>query len=288
MALPTSIQTGVRGRYSGAGITVEMYPSTVRGLAVELQYATANSTASSVWASVILPPSSVSALRHTIPVPESTRLWYMKARHPAQQGYSAGSFTPTINARAKVTPHIQRPILPQMTYQGNVEMPSGADVFVSSAKRLRVGTQVTTGVVGKYLRVPYSNFEAVTTADNFVRTVAGLTPQTGGILMSAEGPVILPAGVKVTQVSGRFQRQSTDDVCSLEFRRVSSGGVGTLLATVTSTVTTGYHTITSSAMSETVSTGKMYHVFMRIENNTASFLWAQFNYETGNLTTQTY
>lgn len=119
MAYGSSMIVDLKNRFRKAGITVEIYPSTVRWLMVELQSASANSTVSSAWQSHLLGPSTGAPLRHTLALPYSTRLTYMRARHPAGQGYSAGPFTPTISARPKLTPDVARPFFMQMTYQGN-------------------------------------------------------------------------------------------------------------------------------------------------------------------------
>lgn len=108
MSFPTSGSREYLDRFRLSGITVELYPSTVQGLLVELQGATANSTASSVWVSQILGPTTGGLLRYNWPVGYSTKTYYFKARHPTQPGYSAGPFSRTISATPQNFP-LRRP-----------------------------------------------------------------------------------------------------------------------------------------------------------------------------------
>ena len=89
MPIPTSMFIPTRGRYFFTGTWLEIYPSTVTGLHVEIQSATANTTASSKWSSVILPPTSAGIWRYAVPISNSTKTFYFRARYPAQSGYSA-------------------------------------------------------------------------------------------------------------------------------------------------------------------------------------------------------
>lgn len=269
MAFPTSMNVEFRGRYKPAGITVECYPSTVRGLRVEVQAATANSTATSVWSSHILPPSSAGVLRYTVPIPESTRLYYLKARHPAGNGYSNGPFTPTISARAKLTPNVIRPFVMQMSYQGNVETPSGSDVFVSSSKTIKVGTQPTTGTVTKIHRIrwedgiPDTASQAYTNLTGFVATASTAT-------IGLQAPVILPSGVKVTKFRIRSHKTITGDEILALFAKVNSTGGNTNLSTANNSGATGWVTTTGGAVSETISTSFNYYCRISLNPGTGS------------------
>jgi len=77
----------------------------------------------------ILPPTSAAAMRFTIRGLESSRSMYIRARHPAQPGYSAGPFTAVINAKPKLAPDIQRPRLPQLTFKATLDEPGVKDLY---------------------------------------------------------------------------------------------------------------------------------------------------------------
>src|SRR5436190_13853838 len=102
MALPTSMSIATLGRHARAGVTVGIFPSTQGGL-LELQISTAAAAATSLWQSVILPPSSAGVTRYRAYFNDSTRTYYFRARHPAQPGFAASSaFTPVISCKPKM------------------------------------------------------------------------------------------------------------------------------------------------------------------------------------------
>lgn len=246
-------------RFALSGIELGLYPSTNRTLSIELQSATANSTASSMWQSVLFPPTQQVDFRYLYHAALSTRSYYFRARHPAQPGYSAGAFTPTVSARPTVLGTIQPPILPQMTYQGNVEMPSGSDVFVSSSKTVKVGTQQTTGTVTKKQRIMAAQMVAEASTMSWM-FFSGAAINSGTTLtLTGQATVTLTPGVQVTAFRFRSYRETTNDVVSATFRRVgSTGGVVNLSSGIQAT--SGFVTTTGGAVAETISTQYTYSV----------------------------
>lgn len=104
MPIPSSMEIPMKMRPRPAGTIIEVYPSTVQGLSVEIQSATASAAATSLWSSVILPPSSAGVWRYSAPIPDSTKSYYFKARYPAQPGYSAGPFTAIVSKKPGILP----------------------------------------------------------------------------------------------------------------------------------------------------------------------------------------
>lgn len=284
MALPTSLYVETLPRYKPAGVTCEVYPSTVRGLKVELQAATANSTASSVWASHIFGPSTGGPLRYTVPIAESTRLYYFRARHPAGNGYSAGPFLPVISARSKLTPDTIHPFVMQMSYQGNMEAPSGSDVFVSSAKTVKVGTQPTTGSLTKPLRVPQESARPDSSTELWEVANGYLQSGSNTIPLDAKAPVALARGVQITKLRMRSFKETTSDEVIGSLFRISSTGGRTSLSVVTQG-STGWITSEGSAIAETITTAYSYHVQVFVNPSTAKanarFLWWELDYKMG-------
>jgi len=257
MPLPTSVRIGMPNRHTQSGITLEVYPSTVAGLKVELQQATANSTASSLWTSVLLGPTSAGVLRHTAKIPDSTRTLYFRARNPGQAGYSAGPFTPVVFAKPKVQQDMQPRILPQITYQGNVEIPSGSDVFLSSAKTVKVGTQPTTGTITKYLLLPFSAFIPPTNAVSYTMITGFVQPGTINTATSFYCSVSLPNGAKPTSFAIRVFRENTTDVAKGNFYQ-TQGDIFATKSTATQ-ASTGWATVGGSTfVSFSISTALSY------------------------------
>lgn len=282
MGYPTSMYVQTMARYKSAGVTVEVYPSTVRGLKIELQSATANSTVSSAWGSHIFGPSTAEgALRYTVPLPESTRLYYFKARHPAGNGYSAGPFLPTISARPKITPDIIRPFMMQMTYQGNVEVPSGSDVYASSSRTIKVGTQVTAGTITKTLRFPHGELVAETSSTLFALVDEYIRGSSIGNDNKFYGSIVVPRGVTITAFRARIYSDTfASDTVSINFRRVNGDGTSTSLATVATDADATWQTKAAS-VTETVD-DETYVIRVTLHPvgiaDHARFAWAEIDY----------
>lgn len=281
MAYPTSMYVQPMTRYNPSGITVEVYPSTVRGLRVELQTATANSTVSSNWGSHIFGPSTAGALRYTVPLAPSTRLYYFKARHAAGNGYSAGPFLPVISARPKLTPDIIRPFMMQMTYQGNVEAPSGSDIYASSARTIKVGTQPTAGTITKTLRFPHGELIPETGSTSYAMVDAYVRGTATGSDNIFYGSIVLPRGVTITAFRARIYSDTfASDIATVEFRRVNGDGTSTSLGTVQTDADATWQT-KSTSFTETVD-DETYVMKVTLHPvgvaDHARFAWAEIDY----------
>jgi len=275
MALPTSATTKRAGSYAFSGIELGIFPSTDKTLNIELQSATANSTASSMWQSQIFPPTQNADFRFTYMAPFSTRTYYFRARHPAQPGYSAGAFTPTVSAKPTALGTIQRPIMPQMTYAGNVEIPSGSDVWLSSSKTVKVGTQATTGTITRRIRVDAALFQPTSNGQTYLQGGGQVRPGSTATL-DLRANVTLPPGIQLTGMKVHFFKGTATDSCVWQFVAYpGSGGAGTALSSGSAT-STGWTSSTQS-FSHTVTTAFAYNCRI-ILNPNASALNARLGF----------
>lgn len=229
MALPTSMVASQARTQTG--IVLGVHPSTEGTFNTELRVSTQSSTASTAWVTQQLDPTS-GYFTHTVPLPLSTRTYYFQARHTGI-GYSNGSYTPVVSAKpVKIalggTPKIAR------GKSGAVEIPLG-DVWLTSSKTIKVGTQATTSKEPKTLRIPYSQF---------VHNKGSAFIMNNGVLLNSslsqqayESGVYLPRGVRLTHILSRGYRSgvTTGSKLIVAFVRYSSLGVGTGLATNTHT-----------------------------------------------------
>lgn len=229
MALPTSMKAAIFR--TPTGVELGIHPSTEGRFAIELRRSTQSSTSSTAWFTHQLDPSSGN-FQYVVSLPLSTQTYYFQARHVGI-GYSNGSYTPVVSAKpVKIalggTPKIAR------GKSGAVEVPLG-DVWLTSGKTIKVGTQATTSKEPKVLRVPYSQFAhnkgGALIMDNGVLRNSTLTLQT------YESGVYLPRGIRLTHILSRGYRSGTSTSSRLVVNliRYSSLGVGTGLATNTHT-----------------------------------------------------
>lgn len=287
MALPSSMTSRRGGLYALSGIELGVFPSTNKTLTIEVQSATANSTSSSVWQSQVFPPTQAADFRFTYLVPYSTRTFYFRARHPAQPGYSAGSFTPTVSAKPTALGEIQRPLMPQLTHLGNVEIPSGSDVYVSSAKNIKVGTQATTGVRSKTLRVGFNQVVPALNTETWDAQNGFLWPNATLVTRTYEGAVLLPKGVVIKSFAARLRRGGSGGAATVFLKTASSAAAVTTLATCTATTvaTTSFNTITKTTLNQTVGETETYFTHVQLFSTAsagasrASFLWAEIGYD---------
>jgi len=268
MGLPSTMFIATIGRPQVAGLTFEAYPSTVRGLPVEFQTATANSTASSLWASVILPPTSAGPVRFHAAFPNSTKTYYCRARHPAGPGYSAGPFTAVVLAKPEMKAEVQRRIAPVVTYKGNIEIPAGSDLWISSGKTAKVGTEVTTAKVTKILNVAPSQFTPRTTG-SYSKVETLFRSLTTGVNFSFHAPLLFPPGVALTAVIFRGFYASTADLLKCDIVRVRKSNSSAINLASMTIATTGTVARTTS-MSHTVTTEFNYSIFVQMKQTTKS------------------
>ena len=254
MAIPEGVGGWGGGSLRRTGIQVAAYPSTVRGVPTELQNATASSAASSKWSSVILSPSTRGPLFYTYEFPLSTQRAYFRARHNGG-GYGPGSFTPTVSARPALIPDIIPPV--SLNAAGNVEAP-GADIWISSGNKPRVGSQNTTSYLTKTLRFSADLFTPNNNVFKFSKGVGTLVIGTTNSSAHFNMDLPLPNGTTLTKIAYRGGRRSTTgQISKVELYKISSAGIATLVSTLTMTTgSTAQATITSSALTVAISSAQ--------------------------------
>lgn len=288
MARPTSGKDPLT--FQKFGVILGVHPSTNAGLPVELWSSTQTaSTASSLWAQRTLAPSTQPSYRYTFERAPSTTLHYFKARHPASPGYSAGSFTPTVSARPVELPRAHPPEVPLLNNSGNLESPV-SDIWVTSAKTVKVGTQQTTSTKEKMIVFPAPSLLPYrSTGFWYLGAIApGALGITTAHTMSTQFyrvPVILPIGTQITGIKLRSFKGKTAAVVAVTLAEYSSNGSNTDIVTFGHPATTGWVT-TTSAVSRTIAA---FNYDLRITMSASTgggsvqFLRADVVYHTGSL-----
>lgn len=283
MAIPAAVGGWGGGGYTQTGIRLAMYPSTVRGVPIELQQSTGSTLASSNWTSVFFPPSTRGPLFYTATLPISTKRYYFRARHTGG-GYSAGAFTPTVSARPVVIPEFIPPVT--VNAVGNVEVP-GANIIISSGNAPVVGSQNTTSVVTKSIRFPASALLRESTAFREGRGIGtfAIGNNTSG---NYQWQYVMPKGITITHVRycGTL-RPTTTQVSLLKFYRVSTAGIASLVATLTMTTGAALSraVISSSLLSEAVGDANDFIGHVELKTSTAgkpSVIYSEIEYAMGN------
>lgn len=256
MAIPASVGGWGGGSVKQIGIKLALFPSTSRGIPIELQQSTGSTLASSQWTSVFMPPSTRGGnLQYTANLPLSTKRYYFRARHVGG-GFSAGPFTPTVSARPVVIPDYPPPLT--VNAAGNLEI-VGADILISSGNKPRVGSQNTTSFITKTQRFSMDLFAPALSTRRYARGIGTLVIGATGSSNIFNAAYPIPKGVTVTgfaYAGGR--RNTTAQVSKVELYRISTAGIATLVTTLTMTTgsTAGIVTITSSALSVAVSSAQ--------------------------------
>lgn len=269
MAIPSAVGGWGGGNYRPTGILVAAYPSTVRGVPIEIQNSTSTGAASSNWGSIFLPPSTRGPLFHTYNLPLSTKRYYFKARHNGG-GFGAGSFTPIVSARPVALPDFMPPIT--LNAAGNIEAP-GANIIISSGNAPVVGSQNSTSFVTKTLRFPASALLRESTTYSEGRGIGTFV-----IALNSSGKYqwqfVMPQGVTISRVRycGTL-RPTTTQISELKFYRVSTAGSASLVATLTMTTgaVLGRAVISSSALSETVTNATDFIGEVSLKTSTAGY-----------------
>lgn len=245
MAIPTSMSLDL-GQRTGSGIILGLAPSTGVPFRMELQRSTQSSTASTNWTSIFLDPTSQS-YRYTALLPLSTRTFYFRARHYGL-GYSNGPFTATVSAKPAKLPEAFSPLTPMRNSLGNVEV-LGGDLWLSSAKTAKVGTQQTAGTITKTVRIGVGEVIPISNAQTFtLQTTEGtLRPGTAGVSAGFMAGVIIPKGATITGGAVRHFRQNntTADASVWDLRKITDTPTATAILSFTH-ATTGWVTTTGS------------------------------------------
>lgn len=266
MGLPTSAIANLETRVR-SGIILGISPSTGGPYRVEIQRSTVNTTASSQWKSIFMDASSLDN-RFTDYLPLSTRTFYYRMRH-VSIGMKASSFSAVISAKPDVLPDNLPSLAVRRNNLGNVEF-IGADIWLSSSKTAKVGTQATTGKVTKTLRWGADQFLQATTAIRYNRQAGALSVPTTNTTAIVQAHYVLPKGIVVTKYSVRGRRSTAGEKLVTTLYRISTAGAATAIATLTLGVTgIGQGTVSSSALSETI--GDSNYLIARTTMKSAAF-----------------
>lgn len=272
MALPTSMVATNREKQTG--IILGVHPSTERNFNIELRRSTQSSTASTNWVTELLQPTS-GFFTHRVPLPLSTRTFYFQARHTGL-GYSAGAYTPVVSAKPVALPlAVTTPITRGKS--GDIEAPL-ANVWLTSAKTIKVGTQATTATKDKSMIVGAYAFHEGTTSTLFNRLGGGLAPSTNAGATTQEfwATFIFPSGVTLTsmRVTGE-SRSGTSSKVEVTVYKKFRGTIGnTSMFTVTVPNTTHLLQATtglSSALSQTVSSTQVILARLKLKLRGGAF-----------------
>lgn len=254
MGLPTSMTASPKR--SITGIRLGIAPSTFNPpFEVELQRSTQSSTSSTAWASDVLAPAPAD-YAYVVELPLSTRTFYFRARHVGT-GYSVGSFTATVHAMPVKLTGTFTPIRMVRNNKGNVEV-LGGNIWLSSARTVKVGTEQTTSFITKVLHIGSAGFTGGSTADKWAFGRGGLNSATTATL-NIHWPVILPAGAIITKVQCRMYRATTADAASFIFTSSTGSTAGSILTTGKHTATS-YQTVTGTTFSHTVLNTLLYNL----------------------------
>lgn len=275
MGVPTNLTANTL-RQAQSGIVVGMTPSTGSPrFRTELQISTQSSTASSAWSSVFLDPTTAQ-YQYTFGAPLSTRTFYFRARH-LLTGYSNGPFTGTVNAKPALLPELMQPLMPMLNSKSNVEV-LGGDIWLSSAKTAKVGTQQSTGKITKRLVFSYPLFAAESTlAPVSYNGAMGLTT-TGATTYFFRAQIPLPVGVRLTLLSISGNRKSTAATVSVVVSRSSRFATfDSTKFTVSLGASTALQPVSadSSALNFTIGTSDTWHARVRLRRTVGDVSFAR-------------
>jgi hypothetical protein len=219
-----------------AGIVIGIKPTTGKRYRVELQRSTQSSTSSTNWTSVFLDPTS-QGFSYRDELPLSTRTYYYRARQYGA-GSTNSSYSATVSAKPMRFPEVWRDLPLSHNNLGNVEVLSG-DVWVSSAKTIKVGTQNTAATITKVIRLHAAEFVPYSSAANWEYAGTFVRPSTTAAT-AFFAPVVLPKGVTITNVLVRWYKAAHPaDSIDGTFQRIMGDGSSTLLTLTTTS--TGWH-----------------------------------------------
>lgn len=246
MGVPTNLTANTL-RQAQSGIVVGMTPSTGSPrFRTELQISTQSSTASSAWSSVFLDPTTAQ-YQYTFGAPLSTRTFYFRARH-LLTGYSNGPFTGTVNAKPALLPELMQPLMPMLNSKSNVEV-LGGDIWLSSAKTAKVGTQALAGSITKTIRLGVGEVIPISNGQTFTLLSSEGTLRPGTLAVSAGfmAGVLIPKGATITGGAVRHFRQNntTADASVWDLRKITDTPTATAILTFTHAAS-GWVTTTGS------------------------------------------
>src|SRR6267378_2709846 len=268
MALPTSMVQNLRSR-AQSGIVIGFKPSTGKRYRIELKRSTQSSTASTNWTSIFLDPTS-RGFTYRDELPLSTRTYYYRARQLGV-GSSNSSYSMTVNAKPQQFPEVWKPLSLGHNNRGNVEV-LGGDVWLSSSKTAKVGTQQSTGLLSKTLRLSFNQVLPALNTETWDAQSGYLTPNALSVTRSYAGAVVLPKGVTIKSFASRFRRGGAGGSAVVYLKKSSSAAVVTDLAqnSATTVSPTNFQTITKTTLSELIGDLPTYYVYVQLFSTAAA------------------
>jgi|GEM_PF-4668016 len=268
-----------------SGVIIGLKPSTGTRYRIELQRSTVNSTASSKWTSFFLDPTSQQfTYRDNLPL--STRSYFYRARQYGA-GSTNSSFSLVVSAKPARFPDVWKSLNLPHNNLGNVEV-LGGNVWVSSAKTMKVGQELSTGTLTKTLRINFGEFIPDSNASAWQYSDSdGLMTKTTAALL-ARAPILLPPGVQLTNFRARLYRATTAAPSTAKAFIIeltdgadtTAAGTGAVLKTMTH-ITKGYKTL-STGVSITMDPTKSYNLEVLLKSAVLSggrVSWMELDYK---------
>lgn len=273
MAFPVGVRT--KPKVSDYAVRLRVYPTTDGFASVELQRSSSGSTF--VRLTVFEPQAGTLSWAYTdyLPSDGGTRNYRCRA---VADGYTPGGWSATVSA----TPSSVNPTEPQVPLESNTELPT---FFVGSTANIRVGPPSGTGTrtrthrFGAHNAIPNSSTAAWIADDVYVYPNSTRT-------VTFRAPVFLAQNAVITAVRVRGYRGTTAASVAAIFERIAGDGVTTLVSLAHAT--TGWATLASSVMSETVTTARHYAFQVSLNatpGNGARWEYAEVTYTVSNYET---
>jgi hypothetical protein len=264
MAIPPNARAHVPQR---SGIGLVAVPSSDPTCDVELWRKPATGSTSEYQLLAHLSADQIGGQQYTYvdPLPVDNRAWDYVGRHVAlDRGPS--TFSASFRRKAVSLPTIQPPV-PQLSGQG---MP--ADVFISTGRKIKLGTKQVPRSMGTTMYFPFSGFNPLTSTHSLFYALGEVAPGLTGVEVVGLMGCPLPVGVTITKVAMHRHRNipapSTNDYVEVIFFRGRGSTAPAALATLNSTAS-NYVTVNSSVMAEVTGTHP-YYCQLRMRNQAYS------------------
>jgi hypothetical protein len=258
ISLPSSVQFQLESEY---GIVLAGYPSTQGRFDFIIETATA--AASTSWTAIVrAPPSLANEIRHTVHWPNDGKTRYFRAYQIAPGYAKSTGYTAVVSAIPK---------------------PIRAPFFAGAADIL--GSTATLGAaLTKTLRVTAAQMQPALTTEKWTLNEKFLKPNVTGTTQSAFANFSFPVGVTITQVQWAALRTAVTSKMIGRLRRVTTTAASSILEASTLTTGAGVRTVTSSAMTELVTSTRAYSLQVQIKTTAvgagqgAEFNWVELTY----------
>lgn len=237
MALPTSASTS--WLFQRAGVRAMVF-TTDPSCGLQVEISTASGAPTSKWLVKRMNPSVASQVVHTFEVPYSTKQWFIRAK--SWKAGQADSHYTTVGA---VTPQLLHDMLPHPGMEARRLTQFGAFTTANS----------------RTFRVPFSAFIPADNTQKWKHSTAGWVQPNSTAGARIVAPVVLPPGVTITGIAGRFFHANITDLVTFRFGRLGESGSITAMSTLINTGGGAGSWVTSTqSLSESVTSTKSYVV----------------------------